>query len=48
MRRGAGMDVEATEIWAFLVAPGFTWPCFADTLPIVDGSSVFAVVSVDR
>jgi hypothetical protein len=43
-----GMDVEATEIWAFLVAPGFTWPCFADTLPTVDGSSVFAVVSVDR
>jgi hypothetical protein len=43
-----GMDIEATEIWAFLVAPGFTWPCFADTLPTVDGSSVFAVVSVDR
>jgi hypothetical protein len=43
-----GMDVNATEIWAFLVKPGFTWPCFTDTLPAVDGSSVFAVESVSR
>lgn len=42
------MDVDATEIWAFLVTPGFTWPCFTNTLPSVDGNSVLAVVSVNR
>jgi hypothetical protein len=43
-----GLDTEATQFRAFLVTPGFNWPCFTNTLPTVDGSTVLAVARASR
>jgi hypothetical protein len=43
-----GLDAEATQFRAFLVTPGFTWPCFTATLPSVNGTSVLAVARASR
>jgi hypothetical protein len=43
-----GLDSEATQFRAFLVTPGFTWPCFTPTLPSVNGTSVLAVAKASR
>jgi hypothetical protein len=43
-----GIDTQATEFHAFLVKPSFSWPCFTDSLPPMNGSLVLAAATAFR
>lgn len=43
-----GSDATATELVVFLVTSSYSWPCFADDLPAVDGTTVLASASASR